>query len=86
MHDTVQCEYENFMYIIKFTIKEIFQIFLSNPRHKGWTNANLWFFLLWLQGLNVVNCTGLYSIDHSLINIPWTDQLEGVLGLGKTKL
>jgi hypothetical protein len=43
-------------------------------------------FVVFSLALNVVNCTFLYSIDHSLINIHWTDQLAGVLGLGKTKL
>ncbi len=78
--------YKNFIYIIMFTVKEIFQIVSVLSLPQGVDKCKFVVFLLWLA-LNVVNCTGLYSIDHSLINIYWTDQLAGGAGtIGKTKL
>ncbi len=44
------------------------------------------FFPYGCKALNVVNCTGLYSIDHSLINISWTDQLVGGAGTRENQI
>jgi hypothetical protein len=43
-------------------------------------------FVVFSLALNVVNCTGLYSIDHSLINIHWTDQLMGGAGTRENQI
>jgi hypothetical protein len=71
------------MYIIMFTIKEIFQIVLLYMVYRSSTpqGVDKCKFVVFSLALKLVNCAGLYSIDHSLINIFWTDQLMGVRGL-----